>query len=212
MGLTALIMAGGRSSRIGSNAEKPLLEISGKPMIQMVIEALKESVNIDQILVATSPNTPQTSLKAKEMGVDVVQTSGAGYEPDMKSAISQRKLRDVLVVSSDLPFLTTSLIDRAVITYRSSGKPALCVMAPVGLIESTGAVPSCTYRINNQILAPIGLNILDGRRINEPQLEEVQLIVGSGEKASILNVNTMRELELAREKQTSERGNYGEKT
>jgi adenosylcobinamide-phosphate guanylyltransferase len=205
-------MAGGLSSRMGSNVEKPLLPISGKPMIQLVIEALKESANIDQILVATSPNTPQTSLRAKEMGVEVVQTSGGGYESDMKSAISERKLRDVLVVSSDLPFLTSSLIDKAVIAYKSSGKPALCVMAPVGLIESSGAAPSYTCRINNQILAPIGLNILDGRRIDEPQLEEAQLIVGSEEAASILNVNTMRELELAREKLTSERGNYGKKT
>lgn len=181
-------------------------------MIQLVIEALKESANIDQILVATSPNTPQTSLKVKEMGVDVVQTSGAGYESDTKSAISERKLRDVLVVSSDLPFLTTSLIDRAVTTYKSRGKPALCVMAPVGLIESSGAVPSYTCRINNQIVAPIGLNILDGRRIDEPQLEEAQLIVGSEEAASILNVNTTRELESARKKLISERGNNGKKT
>jgi adenosylcobinamide-phosphate guanylyltransferase len=192
-----------------TKTEKPLLEISGKPMIQLVIEALKESANIDQILVATSPYTPQTSLKVKEMGADVIQTSGAGYESDMKSAISERGLRDVLVVSSDLPFLTASLIDQAVAAYKSSRKPALCVMAPVGLIESSGAVPSYTCKINNQILAPIGLNILDGRRVDEPQLDETQLIVGSKDETSILNVNTMRELELA--KQSSERKKHGKR-
>jgi adenosylcobinamide-phosphate guanylyltransferase len=196
---------------MGANTEKPMLEISGKPMIQLVIEALNASTNVDRVLVATSPNTPQTSLKAKEMGTDVVQTSGAGYESDMKSAILNRRLGDVLVVSSDLPFLTAALIDRAVAVYKSSGKPALCVMAPVDLIKSSGAAPSYTCQINNQTLAPIGLNVLDGRMIKEPQLEEVQLIVRSEEAASIFNVNTMRELELARERQTSERRNHVKK-
>ena len=41
--VTALIMAGGKGTRMGTRTEKPLIELGGDPMIKRVIDALSAS-------------------------------------------------------------------------------------------------------------------------------------------------------------------------
>ncbi len=43
MGVTALIMAGGKGSRMDLLNEKPLIELDGKPIITYVLDSLKKS-------------------------------------------------------------------------------------------------------------------------------------------------------------------------
>lgn len=202
MGVTALVMAGGKATRMASEFEKPLVEVGGKPMLLLVVEALKKSKNIDRIVVAVSPHTPKTALAAREIGVEVMETQGLGYEEDMKFAIKQRKLRDVMVVSADLPLLTPALVDRAIESYKREMKPALSVMAPAEIVEKQGAKPSFVFQVGGKRLVPIGINLIDGTRIDEPELEETALIAEPDD--SILNVNTIEELKVARELKASE--------
>ena len=61
MGVVALVMAGGRATRMGNVCEKPLLRICGRTMVERVIEALRSSKNIDEIIVAVSKFTPKTA-------------------------------------------------------------------------------------------------------------------------------------------------------
>ncbi len=194
--MTALVMAGGKATRMGSEVEKPLLEIDGVPMIQLVIEALRASKSVDRIIVAVNPKNNGATGKARELGVEVLETPGSGYESDMKIAIKQLGLADVLVVSADLPFLTSAIVDRAVEAYKSSGKPALSVMCPYELLEKLNFAPSYVFEVDGKKLVPIGLNILDGTRIDEPILEETTLVTDS--ELLALNVNTPQELEIAR--------------
>jgi GTP:adenosylcobinamide-phosphate guanylyltransferase len=51
------------------------------------------------------------------------------------------------------------------------------------------------FDIDGKRLVPIGLNIIDGSRIDETVLDETVLITESKELA--LNVNTQQELEVA---------------
>ena len=83
MGLTALVMAGGKSSRTGLPREKPLVTVGGKSMIEHVIDALRGSSRVGRIIVAY-------------------------YVLDTKYAVKRLGLTDVLVVSADLPLVTTS--------------------------------------------------------------------------------------------------------
>ncbi len=196
MNMTALIMAGGIASRMKAETEKPLIQVAGKPMVRLVINALKDTKEIDRILVAVSSHTPMTGRVARELGVEVVETKGEGYEQDMKSVIKQKGLKDVLVISADLPFLSGSFLNDAIEAYKARKKPALSVMVPVSLVERQGAIPSYVFEIEGRRLAPVGVNIIDGTRIDEPRLEETVLVTESNE--SILNVNTPQELALAR--------------
>jgi adenosylcobinamide-phosphate guanylyltransferase len=202
MGVTALVMAGGKATRMVSDIEKPLTEVGGKPMLLLVVEALKKSKNIDRIVVAVSPHTPKTALAAREIGVEVMETRGLGYEEDMKFAIKQRKLRDVMVISADLPLLTPVLVDRAIESYKREMKPALTVMAPAEIVEKQGAKPSFVFQVGGKRMVPIGINLIDGTRIDEPELEETTLITEPDD--SILNVNTIEELKVAQELKASE--------
>jgi adenosylcobinamide-phosphate guanylyltransferase len=189
---------------MGGGVEKPLLEISGKSMLQRVVEALRRSSSIDRIVVASSYNTPATTNEARRLGVESIITPGRGFEEDMRLAIRQLSLGEVLIVSSDLPFITADVIAQAVQKYRISGKPALAVMARAELYEKLGSKPEYVFKVDGQNLVPVGINIIDGRRIDEGELDQEELVIDSEDVA--LNVNTLNELDTARKKLEDMRG------
>lgn len=204
MGVTALVMAGGKATRMNVATEKPLLEVGDKPMIQHVVDALRRSKAVDRIIVCVSSSTPQTARKAREFNTEALETPGNGYVPDMKYAIRKLGLSVVVTVSADLPFITTEIVNQAVEKYRSCGKPSLAVMTPVDVYERLGSKPEYIFEVDGRSLVPIGLNIIDGTRIDEPELEEAVLVTESEDFA--LNVNTPRELGVARERFKKVRG------
>jgi len=196
MAIAALIMAGGKATRMQNIAEKPLLQVGDKPMIQRVIEALKDSGAVSRIVVSVTSDTQQTADTARRLGVEVTQTAGGGYEQDMRQAVKTLSLEDVIVVSADLPFLSPKIIDSAVKNYHSSGKPALMVAAPIGLFEKLRMKPSYTFDLSGQQLAPVGLNVINGRQIDETMLDEMVLV--AKDEDLVFNVNTPAELQSAR--------------
>jgi len=181
---------------MGGGIEKPLLKISGKSMLQREIEVLRRASSVERIVVASTSNTPGTTMETKMLGVESIITPGEGFENDMRFAIRQLTLGDVLVVSADLPFLTVEIIERAAKEYHGSGRPALAVMARPELYDEMGSKPQHVFNINGQSLVPVGINIIDGTRINEGALDQTELVVDSSD--IVLNVNTKNELESAR--------------
>jgi len=129
------------------------------------------------------------------LGVENLTTPGAGFEEDMRFAVRKLSLGDVLVISSDLPFVTVGVVEEAVRKYRGSRKPALAVMAEPALYEKLGLKPEFVFEINGRRLVPVGINVLDGRRIGEGALEQVELVIDSEDVA--LNVNTPGDLSVA---------------
>jgi adenosylcobinamide-phosphate guanylyltransferase len=191
-------MAGGRATRMGGNVEKPLLEVAGKSLLQRVVEVVRQIPTIEPIVVATSPNTPATTLQARKLRVETIVTPGDGFEEDMRFAIRKLLLGEVLVLSADLPFITRDLVERAAECYRASGKPALAVMTKPDVYEKLGSKSKYVFKVGGQNLVPVGINIIDGRRIDEGELDQAVLVIESGDV--VLNVNTFQELELARKR------------
>ncbi|MGZ7050072.1 MAG: NTP transferase domain-containing protein [Methanobacterium sp.] len=186
--VTALIMAGGKGVRMEANAEKPLLKINRKPMIQYIIDALESSKKIDEIIVATSKNTPETTEYLKSLGIKTIITSGEDYINDLGTILSKYSESDVLLtITADLPLITVEIIDYVISMYEKSPKPAMSVMVPVNIYEKYGLKPTST--IDNVV--PSGLNILIG--INKTQNEEVLII----EKIELaLNINTCEDIKF----------------
>ncbi|MDR2873903.1 MAG: NTP transferase domain-containing protein [Methanobrevibacter sp.] len=58
--IMAILMAGGKGSRLKSNIEKPLLKFQNSALIDHVIKAIDGSRYIDKIIVSTSLNTVKT--------------------------------------------------------------------------------------------------------------------------------------------------------
>ena len=186
--VTALIMAGGKGTRMELDVEKPLVKINEKPMIQYVIDALKNTDKINKIIAATSKNTPETRNFLNKQGIAAIETPGAGYVNDLGFIISNFELDDVLLtVTSDLPLINSDIIDYVLEEYNRSKKPAMSVLVPVHVFENYGIKPTMVF----ENLIPSGLNIL--RSINKTQDEKV-LIIERIELA--LNINTCEDIKL----------------
>ncbi|OPY24887.1 MAG: Adenosylcobinamide-phosphate guanylyltransferase [Methanobacterium sp. PtaU1.Bin242] len=187
----AVIMAGGKGSRMKSPLEKPLILIKGKPMIDRAIQALKGAEKIDDIMAATTKYTPHTEKYLKEQGIETIKTPAEGYVNDLKFIISKLEVDQVLLtITADLPLIKSSTLDFVLEEYEKCGKPALCV-----------AVPEETFRINNlkpsfefEGIIPSGLNIL--RSINKQQDEKI-LFINKIELA--LNINSQEDIKFLEE-------------
>ena len=192
--VTAIIMAGGKGTRMDIDGEKPLVLIRGKPMVQYVCEAVQASLEIDQLLVATSKHTPLTTEFVKESGLKVIETPGEGYILDLGFIINELKRIEqnssdsdgiIVTVTADLPLITGEILDEVILEYEKSDKPAMCVAVPRKFFTDYNLKP---HLVMGDIV-PSGLNIL--RRNNNQQDEEV-LELRKFELA--LNINSPEDL------------------
>ena len=67
----AVIVAGGRGTRMGSETPKQFIEISGRHMLYYSIRAMEES-NIDGIIIVAGQGTDPESMKSYEMTKKIV--------------------------------------------------------------------------------------------------------------------------------------------
>ena len=87
--MIVIILAGGKSSRMG--VEKPLIEVGGKKMIDIAVDAAKDSKAKD-FFVAVSNNAKKTREYCIKR-YDTIETPGNGYHKDLKLLLkSPRKV------------------------------------------------------------------------------------------------------------------------
>lgn len=210
--IIAILMAGGKGTRLKSNVEKPLFKFKSKPLIEYVLDNLTKSKYIEKIIVATSPHTPKTteyiSKKIKnymdnfndlsnspnKIIHESIETLGKGYLDDLSFLLDKfekNNKNDILVmINSDLPFVSSDIIDDVLEKYFKSDKIAMSVQVPIAIFNKYGIKPSCVFND----LVPSGLNILISQNIE--QIEE-KLIISKVELA--LNINTLDDIQLSYE-------------
>jgi len=191
MGVAALVMAGGKGTRMTGSEEKPLLRVRGKPIIDYVLDALKNSAEIDRIIVAISKHTPKTARRAKELSFEVFETPGLDFVSDMRYVIKDLRLGDVLVISADLPLVSCEFIEDILRRYKQCGKPCLSVMTTGESYRKIRAKED----LGRSHQMPTGINVIDGERIDEPELEQENFITTAIDVA--VNVNTLEDLQRA---------------
>ena len=102
MNTTAIILAGGKSSRMGTN--KALLQLNGKTVIEGIVEKLEKLVD-DTIIVTNTfedyafLHLPMIEDKRKGMG------PLAGMEAGLAATKTERNL----IVACDMPFISVEL-------------------------------------------------------------------------------------------------------
>ncbi len=190
----AILMAGGRGTRLKVPFEKPLFKLHDKPLIKYVIDNVNQSRLIDKLIIAVSPNTIETTkyLISLEGDFEILDTSGKDYLTDLSYILEyfeKKSKEDILLfINADLPFISAEIIDNVLEYYFKSNKDALSVLVPVGIFEDLGLKYS--YEFNGNV--PSGLNVL--RSVNIVQ-DEDQLIIPKVELA--LNINTIPDSEIA---------------
>ena len=190
----AILMAGGMGTRLEVPEEKPLFKLHGKPLIKYVVDNLKSSELIDKIVIAVSPNTPETTDYLNSLNDDLVilDTSGEDYLKDLSYILDnfeKKSKNDILVfINADLPFISAKTIDHVIDYYLNDDNDALSDIVPVEIFDELGLKYS--YEFNGCV--PSGLNILRSENIIQ---DETQLVLEKVELA--LNINTIPDSEIA---------------
>ncbi len=196
MGVVALVMAGGKGSRLSLSVEKPLLKVGGKPVIVYVLEALKSAKKVDSVVVAVSGFTPKTAQLMDWLGVRVVMTPGKDYVSDMGFAVKELGLGVFLAVAADLPLVSGDVLDAVLERYEHCGKPALTVAVPLELKQKLGMCVEYAFDLDGKHVVPAGINVIDGRKqYGDEWLDQDIFLLDLAEVA--VNINTVDELRLA---------------
>lgn len=196
MGIVALVMAGGRGTRMRITQEKPLIQVCGKPVIEYVLAALNDAKKIDSIIVATSSCTPKTTQLMKHLGVQVIETPGKDYVSDMGYAVQTLKLGVFLAIAADLPLVKGEMIDSIVERYERCGKPALTVVVPLKTKAKLGMCIEYSFKTGDEEVVPVGINVINGhKQYGDEWLDQDIYLMNRQELA--VNINTVSELQLA---------------
>jgi GTP:adenosylcobinamide-phosphate guanylyltransferase len=184
--MLALIMAGGRGTRLGCN-EKPLALLNGRPLISYVIDAFSGY----EVLVATSDNTPYTKNWCRALGIEVVRSDGEGYCEDLFSIVRELEEKAPLFTSSsDLPTVSRALIEEIRSAFWHSRRESCSVWTPVSVYDNLGLGRPDSCDIGHVVAVASGLNIIDGRILERAQTELQYL---TKEPDCLVNLNTPEE-------------------
>jgi adenosylcobinamide-phosphate guanylyltransferase len=182
----ALIMCGGEGTRLDADVEKPLFEIGGVAMVELVADALAQSA-VESVTAAVSGHTPDTRARlADRDGVRIVDTPGNGYVEDLDDALDAVET-PVLTVVADLPLLDATVVDRVLAAARSA-PGALSVSVPAALKRALGA----SVDIEQAGLAPTGCNVVTERTNETPET-----MYTSYDARLAVNVNRRSDAQLA---------------
>jgi adenosylcobinamide-phosphate guanylyltransferase len=197
MKVPALIMAGGKGSRMGLPTEKPLLPFLGKPLIDWVAEAVLNAKKVSEFYIITSSNTPKTEKYCFTKGWKVLHTDAKGYHNDLKQAVSMAELTGpVMTMPSDVPAITGPVLDKIVDAFEACGKDFLAVFVPIKSRQDLGLSISSTDEYKGVWYAVSGVNIINGTKIlGEGKIETSAII--TEETEVLLNINTTKDLEIA---------------
>ena len=197
MKVPALIMAGGKGSRMGLPTEKPLLIFLGKPLIDWVADAIMASKNVSVFYVVTSSNTPLTEKHCLTKGWKVLRTDAKGYHNDLKQAVADANLTGpILTMPSDVPAITGQVLEKVIDAFEVCGKDFLAVFVPIKSRQDLGLSISSTDEYKGVWYAVSGINVINGAKIQSEGKIETSAII-TDETEVLLNVNTTKDLEIA---------------
>lgn len=146
MHVAAIIAAGGRGVRLGADRPKQFLELDGRSMLELSIEALASSALIDEIVVAL----PADHLEATSASMSTRTTKplrfvagGARRQDSVALAFAKTSSAAEIVLIHDAarPFVTDAVIGRAIEAAQTHGAAiaAIPVRDTVKQVAASGA-------------------------------------------------------------------------
>ncbi|MDT8412625.1 MAG: molybdenum cofactor guanylyltransferase [Vicingaceae bacterium] len=168
MQVGAIILAGGKSSRMG--VDKGMMLLNEKPMVQYVIDAVK--LVADEIIIVAN------NKEYKQFGYPVVpdEIENAGPLAGICTGLKQAKYHYNFVLSCDVPFVTKemlSLLKQEVAGYESVIFEKANQLHPLIGIYSKNCLPAFEAALNNKerrlktVLHHVNLKKIDGTLFND---------------------------------------------
>lgn len=190
-GLTVAILAGGKSSRMGS--DKSFVSVLGRPLIEHVLAQV--SGLGDETLIVTNQPELYARLGVPLFG-DVLP--GKGALGGLYSALHAASQRHILCIACDMPFVVRPLLEHLIALA-----PQADVVVPRlgGEVEPFRAVyaRSCTAPILAALEAGQMRVISFFKDVRVRYVERDELARFDPQGLSFFNVNTPAELEQARQ-------------
>ena len=190
--MIALVMAGGKGTRMNLDDEKLLLKYK-KPVILHVIDSLKNSNCFSKILAITSLNSPNTKKILQENNVETFDTPGIGYVEDLNLVLST--INDVvLVVSGDLPLLDKEVIQKIVNQYDSQNIWTSIIVTSK-FLTTIGIKSDYSVNFDNQTCHYTGISLVNSEKISSlTSINENYVIFD--DKRVAFNLNTNQDYDL----------------
>ena len=188
--ITAVILAGGKSSRFGS--DKAFIKIEGAPLIRKQIKILKNIFK--KIIIVT--NTPaKYKLKNVKVISDIIP--GLGPLSGIHAGLSASDSFYNFVMACDMPFITLSLI-RYIMRNKNSYDIIIPKIDkkthPLFGVYSKNCIPVIEKMLKQDKLNVSSLFIkVKSRFILKEEIEKFDT-----DLSSLININTKEELEVAK--------------
>lgn len=204
----ALVMAGGKGTRMNTRCEKPLININGKPMISYVLNALIDSKCFNYVWVTVSKNTVNTKIYLNEhyRSVKVIDTHAIDYVYDLNYALkyihnNMYRAEPILITAADLPLLDCNIVKYIIDMYEYYSKNDAWIVIVVSTKPLRYMQVSSKLQVNGMDKYYSGISIVNPRvldniiyNIHNNIREEYMLI---DDVRIAVNVNTMDDLRLA---------------
>lgn len=188
---TTAIMAGGKSSRMGT--DKAFVPLLGKPMIEHVLECVS-GLGDEQIIITNAVQ------KYRYLGLPLFSDIYENHGPlgGLHAALAQAKYKHVLVVACDMPWLNRSLL-----AYMVSIRDTADVIVPrwtkfpepLHAVYSKACLDAVAASLEEQRLKLIAFY----GRVRVRYLEREELARFDARGRSFANINTPDDLSQALE-------------
>ena len=178
--ITAVILCGGQSKRIGRN--KAFLKIGNKPFVEILINKLQGL--FQKIIISTKQPTPYRHLKSAGISIVADRSRVLGSLIGIYSALKKSPTKYIFVIAVDMPTIEPKLIKRlltvrkkydVVIPQTRKGLEPLCA------VYSKECLPHIVRQIRNDNYKII--DFFDQVRVKTIRLK----------KDGLLNVNTPKD-------------------
>ena len=189
--MIGLVMGGGKGTRMDLAGEKLLLQYK-KPVIFHVIDALKNSHCFSQVIVATSPNSPDTKHVLEQNRIETLSTPGNGYVNDLNFLL-QKMDGFVFVVSGDLPLLDEEIIQKLVEFNSESVWTSFLVSKE--FLNSLGLKSNLLVKYDSAECVYTGISIINADKIKDSNLVNEDYVILDDERIAF-NLNTKEDYEL----------------
>jgi molybdenum cofactor cytidylyltransferase len=185
MGVAAIVLAAGMSTRMGTN--KLLQEIEGEPLISRVVRTVSGS-RVDPVLVVLGLQAVEVArtLPLLQCGRVHNECYRDGLSSSLRAGVSSlpEGCSGALIVLGDMPSLSSLLIDRMVIAFETNATDRICVATHNG---RRGNPVLFARRYFPELLKLEG--DVGGRRLIAANAESV-LEIEAGDDGPLLDIDT----------------------
>jgi len=183
--VTALVLAGGNSTRMGRN--KALLKIDNKTLIEIVVEKLQDL--FDEIIVVTNNPENYPMLKNVRFEKDCIDTPVKNSLVGIYTGLLKSSNDYVFVVACDMPLLNMDLIQHML---NELGNEDILVPFLEGHYEPLHAIYNKTCLSFIKDMLDVGnykiINLYD--YVNTVKVNEKEIRIIDPQLRSFMNINT----------------------